>query len=71
MNSFGPRIGLITSPGMALRLKKLNRSALVVHWFSEQGPKVRTLFTMFLDNPMRVDICFQSSSDFLMVRDMR
>ena len=30
MNSSGPRIGLTMSRGMALRLKKLKRRALVV-----------------------------------------
>lgn len=69
MNSFGPRIGLTTSPGMVLRLRKSKKYALAARWCSEQSPKARTLFTMFWDKPMRVDICSQSSSVFLMVKD--
>jgi len=56
MNSSGPRIGLTISCGMVLRLKKLKRRVLVDRWSSEQSPKARTLFTMFSDKPMRVDI---------------
>jgi hypothetical protein len=67
MNSFGPRIALTILRGMALRLKKLKRRALVGRWSSEQSPKARTLFTMFLDKPTRGDICSRSSSLFLMV----
>jgi hypothetical protein len=65
MNSSGPRIGLTTSPGMVLRLRKSKKYALVARWCSEQSPKARTLFTMFSDEPMRADICSQSSSVFL------
>ncbi len=68
MNSSGLRIGLTISRGMALRLKKLKRRALVVRWFSEQSPKAKTPFTMFSDKAMRDDICFQSSSGFLMAK---
>ncbi len=68
MNSSGPRIALTISRGMALRIKKLKRRALVVRWSSEQSPKARTLFTMFWDKPMLGDICSRSSSVFLMVR---
>ena len=67
MNSSGLRIGLTISHGMVLRLKKLRRRALVGRWSSEQSPKARTLFTIFLDKPMRGDICSRSSSIFLMV----
>lgn len=69
MNSSGPRIGLTTSPGMMLRLKKSKKYALVVRWCSEQSPRAKILFTMFSDKPMRVDICSQSSSVFRMAKD--
>jgi hypothetical protein len=57
MNSYGPRIGLTTSPGMVLRLKKSNRCALVVRSSSEQSPKARIQCTMSSDKQMRDDIC--------------
>ena len=59
MNSSGLRIALTISRGMALRLKKLKRRALVVRLSSEQSRKARTLFTMFSGKLMRGDICSQ------------
>jgi len=55
MNSFGPRIGLTTSPVIVLRLRRSKKYALVVRWCSEQSPKARTLFTMFSGKRMQVD----------------
>lgn len=52
----GPSTGLTTSPGMVLRLRKSKKYALDTRSYSEQSPKARTLFTMFSDKPMRVDI---------------
>lgn len=39
MNLSGPMIGLVTSPGMVLRLRKSKNYALVDHLCSERSPK--------------------------------